>query len=588
MSNGVLRSGTFRAGPGRRERFALVDQAGLEDSKLSFKAKGIWSLLLSRTDEWKTNVRWLTSMGRDGEKAIRSGLQELEAQQYVLTRQGQATDGTFLPFEYLVLGARREILLQSSSEELLSWEMGKPTTENLEGGGIVRLDRRSNRPFAQIDVAGLVDKSLSFRSKGLLAYLLSRPPEWETRVETLSSISTEGEKAIYSSINELIDAGYVTRKQVRRMDGTWAPVDYWFFEKPLDALRAQLVEQIEALSMEQLEPLSQKGDAVEDRPLSQKGDAVEDRPLSQKGDAVEDRPLSQKGDAVETHVDSGDEPNRTEPLSQKGDAVDPPHRRNRQPLERQPLERQPLKDTLLSNKNTKKQRTKDIEYVSKASNIAAKDERIEINQPTNQPLSIEEFWKNFGTSDLRAFIQELNKNYRLGWSSPREQLFLERFEEFESPGGRIWLIEKVERLSESYSGMGIYDMVHKDLDKGECPRPRPQRTERQVELFQSAIEEKAPAIQTLVLQPVCNEAWQQAKELLKTQIKASSYETYFSGMICAGKAEDGKVVVLTHDEFWKAWIEDNYLDLLEGAVDEFLDASGARVEVERLVEIERP
>lgn len=73
---------------------------------------------------------------------------------------------------------------------------------------------RGARPadnFAQIHNAALADGRLSFKARGILAYLLSRPPGWKTSADRLAQSGVDGERAIKSGLKELEEFGYLTR-----------------------------------------------------------------------------------------------------------------------------------------------------------------------------------------------------------------------------------------------------------------------------------------------------------------------------------------------------------------------------------------
>jgi hypothetical protein len=68
------------------------------------------------------------------------------------------------------------------------------------------------------------DPRLSFRAKGLLAYLLSHPETDLSDKRTLTSVSLEGVDAIETALVELEDAGYFRKDQEKDETGTLRPV----------------------------------------------------------------------------------------------------------------------------------------------------------------------------------------------------------------------------------------------------------------------------------------------------------------------------------------------------------------------------
>ena len=99
--------------------------------------------------------------------------------------------------------------------------------------GIIRTEKRRN-PFAQIDRRCLEDAGLSWKAKGLLAYLLSRPNDWSVYVKQLVDVSTDGKHATRSGIDELITARYVERNAVRNDAGQFQGYEYVVYEQPRD------------------------------------------------------------------------------------------------------------------------------------------------------------------------------------------------------------------------------------------------------------------------------------------------------------------------------------------------------------------
>lgn len=72
----------------------------------------------------------------------------------------------------------------------------------------------------------LNDVNLSWKAKGILIYMLSKPADWEYNIKgDIVKRSSDRETAVYSGVQELVQHGYVSR--VKNSDGT---VDYYIFE----------------------------------------------------------------------------------------------------------------------------------------------------------------------------------------------------------------------------------------------------------------------------------------------------------------------------------------------------------------------
>lgn len=87
-------------------------------------------------------------------------------------------------------------------------------------GARIRKVRHPDR-FLRIDQQAVRDRRLSFRARGLLAYLLDRPDGWRFTAESLALEATEGRDAIRTALSELEAVGYLARDRIRRDDGTF-------------------------------------------------------------------------------------------------------------------------------------------------------------------------------------------------------------------------------------------------------------------------------------------------------------------------------------------------------------------------------
>lgn len=93
--------------------------------------------------------------------------------------------------------------------------------------------------YVVINKTALEDGRLSFKAKGIWAYCMSRPDNWEFHISHLATVSKEKEDAIYSGIKELIECGYCEKTQENKGKGAgkgrgcFGPVDYVVYEEPI-------------------------------------------------------------------------------------------------------------------------------------------------------------------------------------------------------------------------------------------------------------------------------------------------------------------------------------------------------------------
>ena len=80
----------------RKTNFTIISNMGMDDTRLSLKAKGLLAYLLTKPDNWQVNDRHLSSIGPDGRSAIQAALKELEATRYLVREKYQDEKGQWL------------------------------------------------------------------------------------------------------------------------------------------------------------------------------------------------------------------------------------------------------------------------------------------------------------------------------------------------------------------------------------------------------------------------------------------------------------------------------------------------------------
>tara|TARA_R100000655_G_scaffold17342_1_gene37107 strand:+ start:9704 stop:10354 length:651 start_codon:yes stop_codon:yes gene_type:complete len=88
-----------------------------------------------------------------------------------------------------------------------------------------------NKNYTTISNQIFKDKKISLKAKGLMSYLLSLPNDWDLSINGIVSVSKEGRTSIRTVFNELINFGYIERKQIRNK-GKFVGYDYFVFEQP--------------------------------------------------------------------------------------------------------------------------------------------------------------------------------------------------------------------------------------------------------------------------------------------------------------------------------------------------------------------
>ncbi|WP_213974693.1 hypothetical protein [Tepidanaerobacter acetatoxydans] len=103
---------------------------------------------------------------------------------------------------------------------------------------IVRICKKDN-PYVMLDKEFLNNANLSWRSKGLLAYFLSKPDNWKIIVKDVINRGTDGRDSVLAGIRELEKNGYIEKVQIRDKEtGKYMGIEYVVYEKPQNRIAA--------------------------------------------------------------------------------------------------------------------------------------------------------------------------------------------------------------------------------------------------------------------------------------------------------------------------------------------------------------
>ncbi|KUL23210.1 hypothetical protein [Streptomyces regalis] len=82
------------------------------------------------------------------------------------------------------------------------------------------LRRHLSTGYTVLPTAALEDSRLSFRARGILAFLIAKPDDWKVRAESIANAGKEGRDAVQGALRELRNCGYYRVVTERLADGT--------------------------------------------------------------------------------------------------------------------------------------------------------------------------------------------------------------------------------------------------------------------------------------------------------------------------------------------------------------------------------
>ena len=100
--------------------------------------------------------------------------------------------------------------------------------------------KKQKERFSIVDNKVIEDERLSFKARGLLIYMLSKPDNWKFHTEELAKHSSqEGLSAVRTALKEIEKCGYLRRKRERSPKGTFTSQDWLLTDNPSVAPQAE-------------------------------------------------------------------------------------------------------------------------------------------------------------------------------------------------------------------------------------------------------------------------------------------------------------------------------------------------------------
>lgn len=96
---------------------------------------------------------------------------------------------------------------------------------------VLRKSKKSD--YTIVDNNIFKNSKLTLKAKGMICTMLSLPDNWQFSEEGLAQLSNDSRTGIRSTLNELMEYGYLTRKQLKNDAGKFTNMEYTIYEEPL-------------------------------------------------------------------------------------------------------------------------------------------------------------------------------------------------------------------------------------------------------------------------------------------------------------------------------------------------------------------
>ncbi|MFJ3309683.1 hypothetical protein ACIPSA_43110 [Streptomyces sp. NPDC086549] len=226
-----------RRGVMAADRFTQIANGLFRDSRLSFKAKGIFGYVSTHRDGWQVTLAHLVAVGPDGREAVRAGLKELERYGYLIRERLRRPNGTLGEVVYSITDRPATLdvaLLEATSTLAIEDE------HDVGFGAGIRRGVMAADQFTQIANGLFRDTRLSFKAKGLFGLLSTHRDGWRMTVADIARCGRDGDSAVKSGLKELEKHGFLVRERERGPDGTLGAAAYFLTDLPaLHSSRSQ-------------------------------------------------------------------------------------------------------------------------------------------------------------------------------------------------------------------------------------------------------------------------------------------------------------------------------------------------------------
>lgn len=110
--------------------FTIMSNYHFKEKKMSLKAKGLLSLMLSLPDDWNYSISGLVTLSKDGKDSVMSALAELEKFGYLTRERLVDTKGRFAGIEYNIFEEPQTEKPPAVNPIEDKQKAAKPTAEN--------------------------------------------------------------------------------------------------------------------------------------------------------------------------------------------------------------------------------------------------------------------------------------------------------------------------------------------------------------------------------------------------------------------------------------------------------------------------
>jgi len=206
----------------RQKNFTIVDNTVIDDTELSWKAKGVFLYLWSKSDEWQFYEVEVAKHAKDGRDSLRSALKELEAKGYLKRARDRNDKGQVTTSDWIL--SEKPMLENPTQEKPMQEKDTLPSTDLTKDLSNQEINNNNNK---QADASNAF---VAFQTSGatLNGFTMPQFVEYVNRLgddlvkHAIELMSVTASKPSFSYLKAILDsyenAGITTVEQAEEMD----------------------------------------------------------------------------------------------------------------------------------------------------------------------------------------------------------------------------------------------------------------------------------------------------------------------------------------------------------------------------------
>lgn len=195
--------GVFRVE--KTKNYTVMSNYHFKDKKISWKAKGLISTMLSLPDDWDYSIKGLEAMSIDGNKAVRSGLKELEENGYLTRTAIRDEKGIIRDWDYTIY----ENPLENPN---WSKEFAEVLNPDVQNGQMDNPEVQNAHVDKEHVENAHVEKDIQLNTNTLNTNSINNFPNKDKKEKDIDIFYSQEEKTILPETQMLITKGYITKE----------------------------------------------------------------------------------------------------------------------------------------------------------------------------------------------------------------------------------------------------------------------------------------------------------------------------------------------------------------------------------------